>query len=548
MRSTRPTGGGAGSSNPVDHLSVWDLQTRTRIPVMALGGSTPPPSAGLGEFDANSEVADLVEVTNERALCAGSIPATGATIIDVVAFPTPTNTSALLLATYTLNGGGGFGPAGQTNDVAITPDGKIGVVNYANAVTFILMRTGAVLLRQDLTALGMPPGASSLVSPEGATDSIALTNDVAAIISTRDPGTTNSMPWIFLFSLSQGPVPVPFYASPFLNLPMNEPGISSVARSVRIPPDHRQVVMTADKLVACKKLSGGVATTFYPAVHRDDNEGRPYHDIRDSLEVTNTRVVALSKNSLNPAGPQGRITLFDMTNSGFLTIIGSPHELPPLTTPGSNIGHDLAISPDSTIAIIKGQQANYAVTTLDTAPQVGGAIPSNADPLVPALPGGAGGPFVSDSVVITADGSTAIMIGAHFNPSSLHFDGVAEFMQLTGSLSFSAVQSQPNKNLFAADLKPTRDGSKVLVRYKTSTPPLPNLPPGDPTGQDFVLYTFSGGVVAQFAGDGDTFRLDDIEVGGALHVTGGTGTAIGIGETTSGAPSPATGHVHLLWY
>jgi hypothetical protein len=327
------------------------------------------------------------------------------------------------------------------------------------------------------------------------------------------------------------------YASAFI--PSQE--INSVARSVRIPVDRRQVVMTADGIVACKSLTTGVGGSLFPSAFVNADELRPYPVIRDSLEVTDTRAVALSKNTLNPSGEQGRATIFDITTAGSLALIGMPHELGVIHM--SNRAHDLAISPDGTLAVVKAEEANFLILGLNGAPSVSAPILSMADPLDPL------GPFVSDSVVISADGTTAIVIGAHFNPPPGNglFDGITEFISLPTGVTLASVNSQPGGNIFAADLRLTRDSNKVLVRYKTAVLGVPPLPPGDPAGQDFVLYNLAGVIQAKFAAGGDTFRLDDIEVGGPL-TDGVTGTAIGIGETLISNPIPVAGRVQLFWF
>ena len=531
VRSTAPPAG-SGTSQVADHLSVWDMNTRTRVGLTPILGVTP----GQGEFTVGDEVSDLVDVSqNDRALCAGSGaiggPNQDTTFIDVIAFPANVTSNAVVLSSLTFSVAAGTTTvaAGRVNDVAVTPNGKVGVVNHHNQVHFINMRTGAVFGMFDLSRLGMPPPSAGEVSPMGATDSIAVSNGLVAVITTRFPGVVNqSMPWIFLFNISGGTgvPPVNTYASAFA-LPIEN--FTSVARSVRFTPDLNQVVMTADFIVASLPLHLPQASP--PPHHTILTEDRAYAPLRDSLEVSNKRAVTLSQ---IPSGNfhAARIHVFSLEDPTGLQL-RNPIDI--TNSPSDDRAHDLALTPDGLMAVVKTEHFNIVVSGLFVGPQGPSAAyaTSTGNPLAILTT------FVSDSVLISADGSTGITAGtAKLAGPQQKNTTVLDFIQLTPSgTAATVILSDLNRDLDFADLKLTRDGSRVIIRSKHQT----GLTPGSTGGQSISIFGLDASPMGTLAADGDVFRLDDIEVG--EH------PAISISETKSlNPPSLAAGFVQLIHF
>ncbi len=539
VRSTAPPPNPLGVvSLDTDHLSVWDLQQRTRLPLFYPTTIPPGPAPGRGEFALGSEVSDLVETTNSLALCAGSavVGATPTTFVDVLNLSTASTGSVNVVASLTRAAtlGSQF-PMGDVNDVAITPDERIGIVNHRNTVTFITLRQGTLRKEVDLSTIGVSPPLE--VSPMGATDSIAVFGKKAVVISTRRQANGAKFPWVFIFDLT-GTTVVNTYAAPFID-PSSAGQImdfTSTARSVRITPDGTQAVLSADYIVSAVSLSAVPGAPTFPIGFLDttDKDLRRYSTTRDSLEVTNTRAVTLA-NRLDTTTSRSwyRIRIFELSSGSFNPVFVKDSQFGPLDGVDDK-AHDLAITPDGLTALVKTELANVVIQNLtggiNYVEARSAGNPLRLNPVVPSLP--------SDSVVITGSAAPfkGVVIGTAVDTLTGRNKGIVDFISLSGTPSTVTVSElDPAFEIRPMDLKVTLDAGKVCVRFEHQA----GLAPGSGLGQAVILYNLTGTLFARFAASGDTFRLDDIEVG--------NNSVIGISESSPTAPNQqVVGHVQLI--
>jgi len=258
---------------------------------------------------------DAVAVTNERAVVLGS----ASVILDLTqpGFPT-------ILEQET----GGF-----PRDLEITPDGskvaiRGGWLTGSNGGLYIYdLATGGQLFH--LATLNHQPG--PWVNPDVATpvDSVAVTNEHA----------------VFLSYISQGqPLPVPRTSVTIVDLTAaggpqvvyeTGPGeyLEGAPHDIVFRPDGAAVAVRSEYAVSLFRTNGPLSYKVWeygiPNVQPQDNA------TLDSLEVTNDRIVTISRMVSTPWG--GRIDLLDMTGAAkYDYLLGDPHDLA-LTPSGEQV-------------------------------------------------------------------------------------------------------------------------------------------------------------------------------------------------------------------
>jgi hypothetical protein len=203
--------------------------------------------------------------------------------------------------------------------------------------------------------------------------------------------------------------------------------------------------------------------------------------------------------------------------------------------------HDLAITADGLTAAVKTQLSNVVVQNLNATfptflPQMASnGNPLNMNPVTMSLP--------SDSVVISGNVPpfTAITIGTTLDSVTGRDKGIIDFISLPGGVLVSTVEEKDlSGNPFdirPMDLKLIQGGGKVWVRFEHEA----GLTPGSGLGQAAILYNLTGTLLTRFAASGDTFRLDDIEIG--------SNAAISISESSpTVANQQVVGHVQLIHF
>jgi hypothetical protein len=258
---------------------------------------------------------------------------------------TQAGTSGVLLATFNA----GYRP----NDVAITPNGRWAAVrggtNFgAGGGQFIFDLTNG-------TQVGNAPGDPPLYTYSGPapysydTDTVAVTNDFAVMLSIIGQSSTQAKTRISVWNLSQAGGPGIVFQTG-----SGTPDVFGAPHDVAITPDGVHAVVRTEYAIVALTLTG--AAPHVDFVARPYQGPGPFDDTAlDSVEVSNTRIVTIS-NVTNPMLPQGaQVDFFDFAG-------GQHYDRMPGTP------HDLAVTPDGTRAIVRTTEGVflYDISTLAT--------------------------------------------------------------------------------------------------------------------------------------------------------------------------------------
>lgn len=313
--------------NRSDHyVRVYDLATGLTVANPAVGSFS----------DLCGEVLDAVAVTNTRAIVLGG---RRCAILDLTNLANPVIAEPWV--------------GTRPNDVAITPDGTIGVVRGGNtdgaAVggTYLFrMSTGA----QIGFAAGVAPrydyGSGPTYSFD--TDSVAVTNRyVVALSLAADVMAQQAMTRVAIWDLH------PVSGTPVVILETGSGSRSDLLgapHDVAITPDGLHAIVRSEEAVGVWTLANGTATRIFAGALT--NDPGPFQDTAmDSVEVTNDFLVTLA----NVAGgtPQTQVEVIDWSGARWSgRIAGKPH--------------DLALTPDGTRAVVRtgAGVALYRLTSL----------------------------------------------------------------------------------------------------------------------------------------------------------------------------------------
>jgi hypothetical protein len=283
------------------------------------------------------DVVDAVAVTNDRAVVLGG---DRVAILDL----TQAGTGNMLLAEQ---------PVGnRPNDVAITPNGLFAVVRGGTTIPgspggqFVFDLSNGALLAQ---SSGAPPlyDYFGQIDYSYDTDSVAVTDQSGVVLSILGQTSANPKTRVTFWRLTQtgGPAIV-------LETGGSVPDIFGAPHDVAITPDGTHAVVRTEYAVVAYLLTGAVPSQLW-ALRPFQGPG-PFEDAAlDSVEVTNTRVVTISKVT-NPLLPQGaQVDVIDFAGvQRWDRMPGSPH--------------DLAITPDGTRAVVRTTEGVflYDIATL----------------------------------------------------------------------------------------------------------------------------------------------------------------------------------------
>ncbi len=417
--------------------------------------------------------------------------------------------------------------AGFAHDLAITRDAKWAVVNSENWIHLIALSTGGVATQfPGLNIGGLPAGRCN---PDGAVDSVAVTNDRAVVTTARLNTTFNTFTtWVYIVDLT----------------PTTGPAI--VLEHEILPPadwepqDEDDDERPHDVLITPTRDGGGDiavvttnhATAFYDIktptfLGRDftKNINRKYQVQVDSVEATGNAVVTIA--DVVRDAPTSTTPIWDIRVYQLASLPG-PLATYQDTNPqaGGSRAHDLAIDWDFNVALIRTSVENVIVSNLPTA-----VVPPTA-PVKLELPSGSGSGtppdayafkdyefatnrrvFSSDSVVIGSEQNGSlygVTIGARQIGTA--YIGVADIIDLLAATpSVSAVDILPQAGdefvgCVPLDLAISFDQTRVVVRSTDTFDQ--TSPTGD--GPDLVVIPLAGGAVQRHGGSGTVHGTDSL--------------------------------------
>jgi hypothetical protein len=516
-----PPGGGYTDSFQVIRLSDGFMLTASACPVTSPAGHRPTlPS-------------DTIQATNSRAIAIASATTTSlddTTIIDVVDI----NATPACLAHHVLTGSVQQSH-GEPSDLAITPDGGYAVVNSHNWIHVIDLPSGGIAAAFNIGA--MPAG---ICDPSFIADSVACTNERAVVVTARYP---NGFPgraetWVYVVDVTAMVAKLEHE----LSGPNEE--ISYPPHDLAITRDGTKAVVVASKVVGLYDLYNASPVAQYV-----DDVGRTYRINVDSVEVTNSRALVIGdlSRTVPPYGTWSNwcVEVFDITSG--LTRIAIDFD------PGWNDpvnatvhrAHDLAIAPEGERALVRTEFDNVVIKSIDVpvVPFTALRSPALANPLAGTNSQLQFPVFTSDSVVIapvTADSEVpvqkAVTIGTVAGTSGQSYVTYVDFIDLAATNPtptelgpYQSAHPSGTGNCIAADLKLTRDQSRVAVRTAE-----PYADAGSATGTDFLLFTlFPPALQAQGGQWGATGNV----MSGVDCLEVGRDRAITISETRLSGPS-----------
>lgn len=394
-------------NNSTVQFRVHDLATGARV--------SNPLSGGL-----IGECLDAVAVTNSRAVVLGGY---AAYVLDLTQVPTGL-VNALSVGLH-------------PRDVAITPDGTIAAIRggtpflgVTNGLFLVDLATGAQLA----AAPGTTNTYSGATSTSWNIDAVAVSNQHAVFLSTPSASASGrTRVTIFTLHPSGGGAPVKSYETG------GTLDLFGAPHDVAMSPDGLHVAVRSELNVAVFDLSNADAPTLVFGKRLAGSPG-PFEDTAmDSIEVTNTRVVTISRVT-NPVLPQGaQVDVFDMSGTQrHDRMAGSPH--------------DLAITPDGTHAIVRTSEGVtlYQIGNLGAGPVL---PPLDHKPAPSAgiwYEGGLDSIEASDRNVVTLAQTPGL------SGTIVHFWHI-------GNARLDFVAQRTIANSRPVDLQMTPDGAKVAV-------------------------------------------------------------------------------------
>lgn len=312
-------------NNTLSSFRVYDLTTG------ALVASGASPSGEL-----MGACLDGIAVTNTRAV----VLAENTLILDLTNLANP-----ILLDAPT-----GFWP----RDVEITPDGTIAAVRGGTTTgptqpgLFLFNLSAGSLLTSapgNTTPFPNPPLNSWNV------DAVAVSNQHAVFLSRSPTSASRTRVTIFTLHPTLGTVPLLTFQT------TDATDLSGAPHDVSMSPDGLHAAVRAELSVAVFDLSNHDVPAMAFAKRLFENPG-PFQDsAMDSVEITNDRIVTLSKVTNPTLAPGTQVDFFDMSGTQrFDRFPGDPH--------------DLVITPDGTKVVAHSSEgvSLYDVTSLGAGP------------------------------------------------------------------------------------------------------------------------------------------------------------------------------------
>ncbi len=515
---------------------MWNCSTGARLLV---GGCAN--TFGTGIVTA-SYASDAIALTNDIAVVIGQgtvFP--NRTYVDILDISTGGTPSCL--ANHVIDPTNAVGVrAGLVSDVAITPDGAYAIVNHRNWIhVFDLTANGAIAAAFNI---GGPAGGTNECFPGPQSDSIAVSNTHAVVLTTREVqvgAMTVPRTWVYVVSLLVDP-PILGLGADLTASTLSEQGPHDVA----ITPDGNLAFVAADQMVALIKLgttSSVVGSSVDQPFHRRRYAppGVPFGAIPvDSVEVTNDRAVVLSEEIFPPWNTRTWIVeVWGISTTALTSFPEVKGSLIPGVQP-TDVPHDLAVFQDGSVAkaVIKTAGTEIVIGDLSTA---GGWFfhPMNAKPYHdPGLV------LVSDSVSLFrpySAGRWALMIGT-WPDTSNRWRGYLTAINLNGPPYTIATLTMEDNNhdTVPSDLVSAHLGLDGMVRcYAPPDETNPAL-----GGRDFARLLMTPGVGpptehVRYGGKGEAIlALDNLAVG--------RDAVVSISEVAVPVQGQTNGYVHFV--
>lgn len=541
-------------------------------------------------FPFDFQPSDSLLVTNSRAILVGARDTNGdgahdTTYIDVLAIDMsvqPPTVTCLSQAHHVVGLVNGNQMAGWTNDVELTPDESLAIVNSSNWIHVVDMNTGLIAQAWNI---GSTPFAGPCFAGDSV-DSVVATNDRALVTSTRVSHQSGqwsfTRAWVYVLDLTGSNPPYEHQLTG--SLPTTDRDFWP--HDVTITPNGQYGIVTANNAVAIYDLPQRtfLARHQFEIPGSGDDRRRFFSDIVDSVEATNDWFVTIATDqkwyapgppgcqqnpppplyesnvwvvdvySLPPSGPDlipkktfnlRTDPLFGWngcypTYDGFPWVTDKPH--------------DLAIDEAEAMAVIRTTNFNLVVTGLDEDPQ-NITLVKMLDFMGVGNNINAANTFVSDSVIIPPGfvkhvpqgqpgqgffkyaltlGSEWKNIGTPTVPNMRPWVARVNVIDLTPNPpsvvhTFEVKDLSPAPHLYPADLHAGPASREFVLRCNS----LPD-DPGSSVGRDFWRFSLDPlDDLAQFGGSGRVWAVDGIEVGRF--------NATSVGEN----PFAGTGFVHV---
>ncbi len=414
--------------------------------------------------------------------------------------------------------------AGYAHDLAITRDAKWAIVNSENWIHLISLDSTTTTATQlpGINIGGLPAGPCN---PDGAVDSVAVTNERAVVTTARLNSTFNTYTtWVYIVDLtaSGGPAIVLEHEilPPSNWAPENEQD-DERPHDVIITPTRDGggdfAVVTTNHATAFYRLG---SATFVGS----DFEGklnRKYQSQVDSVEASGFAVVTIA--DLFPASsttPIWDIRVYHLN----APIVEQPIVIfqdTDATEDGSR-AHDLGIDWDFNVAVVRTSVENVIVSNLPAS----AVTPPPTAPVKMELASSSDAyayeqyPFIasqrvfsSDSVMIGSEqnGSLyAVTIGARWDGS--RFISVADIIDLlattpaVNSVDINPQNGDEERGCIPLDLAISFDQKDVVVRSTDTFDQ--SAPNGD--GPDLAIITLASGALQRFGGSGTVYGVDSL--------------------------------------
>ncbi len=386
VRSAGPTG--AQSIPTTDQITLWRVSTGTRLSIANCVSSMGQGAITVGYSS------DAIAITNDAAVVIGSS-----------AFPSPsgpvpetrTQIDVLRLSggpprcggSFTISGFTSGMDAGLVSDVEITPDGTKAVVNHRNWIHVLdITQEPATITPVDLGHVGGPgpcyPGPQS--------DSVALTDDRAVVVTTRDV-TGSPHAWVYILDLSS---PISFVAIHEIGGPEE----SVRPHDVALTPDGTKAIVTCNDRFVLFDLATGARTDSPNTPGLDRTYGSPAVPV-DSVELTNERAVLLAHDVANG---QTHIEIWDIASSlqFVASFVGDAGYLP----------HDLAVAEigGTTYALVHAGHPNPALQVFSGLDIAIKGVESSSPSFFPMPNTVVGSPFARPDLVFSSDSAAILAV------------------------------------------------------------------------------------------------------------------------------------------
>lgn len=590
--------GHAPTENAVDGLTFVDTSNGDVLMKTNCAGAAGRGGYFYGPFPFDYQPSDSLRVTNSRAILVGARDTDGigghdSTYIDVLEIDMSGQTPTIRCLAHHEEGLVNSNQiAGWTNDVELTPDESLAIVNSSNWIHVIDMNNGAIAQTWNI---GSAPFAG-VCGAGDSVDSVVATNERAVVTTTRISHSTGqwnfTRTWVYILDLTAANLPYEHELTG--SLPTTDRDFWP--HDVTITPNGQYAIVTANNAVAVYDLPqrSFLARHQFDVGSSGDDRRRFFSDIVDSVEATNDWFVTLSTDQdfyfppNDPPNGQCQGVPDYESNTWIVDVYALPPNSTPDMTPRRTFSleddpdfedvnyqafkcyptyndvpwvndkpHDLAIAEGEGMAVIRTYHFNLVITGLnDTNPnnislwkyldfEKGVVNNSNA-----------ANTFVSDSVIIPPGWVKHVPQNPPGSQGVFHY-------ALTLGAEWKNIATPPAENwrpwvarVNVIDLKANPPGvvhtfevkdvsafpfiypadlhvGPVMREFVLRNNSLPE-DSGSSTGRDFVRFSLDPfGELARIGGRGRVWAVDGIEVGRF--------NATSVGED----PSSGLGFVHV---